>query len=35
VKGTLLVGGRVAEYVDVDHLVRLADPEFFKTKSDG
>jgi two-component system chemotaxis sensor kinase CheA len=30
VKGTLLVRGRVAEYVDVEHLVRLADPEFFK-----
>ena len=35
VKGTLLVGGRVAEYVDVEHLVRLADPEFFATKGDG
>ena len=29
VKGTLLVRGRVAEYVDVEHLVRLADPHFF------
>jgi len=35
VKGTLLVGGRVAEYVDVEHLVRLADPDFFEAKSDG
>jgi len=35
VKGTLLVGGRVAEYIDVEHLVRLADPDFFETKRDG
>jgi len=35
VKGTLLVEGRVAEYIDVEHLVRLADPEFFsQAKSD-
>ncbi len=33
VKGTLLVRGRVAECVDVEHLVRLADPEFFKDET--
>jgi len=29
VKGTMVVDGRVAEYLDADYLVRAADPEFF------